>query len=308
MLAGPDARIDFTAGRGAVSVTLPGSDWCEIRMGPSFARTFVLVTPRVQARRAAPNASQWQMDAVAIQFAPFQVPPDLPIQDPEALRARLQQVLDSGSSGASTGGFLEFARRPGFRRDLGPVDPRTRCVPLDVSGALPAGQDRVTGANPPEPRQFMMRARICLGPDGTESAAGLVFLRESTVGDAGAAGRAATYDALAEQVFASLAFGAAPRRAAVPGNGADCQAIATAFDRSFRDTAAMLRIAPEPGAPGAMEVAMGLLVSIVERRITDESTRQRCFTEVLRSRGFPNAPPYAEARAMIRNRGSQPGR
>jgi hypothetical protein len=206
MLDGPDARIAFTVGHSAISVTLPGSDWCEIRMGPTFARTFVLVTPRVQARRTAPNASPWQMDAVIMQAASFPVPPDLPIRDPDALRTRLQTLLDTGSSGSGAHGFLEFARRPGIRRDLGQVDPRTGCVPLDVSGALPAGRDRVTGANPPQPRQFVMRARICLGPPGAEVAAGLVFLRESTVGDAGAAARAATYDALAEQVFASLAF------------------------------------------------------------------------------------------------------
>lgn len=294
MLERADPRIAFAAGPTTVSITLPGSDWCEIRMGPPQARTFVLVTPRVEARRAAPNATQWQMDFAALQAAPYRLVPGQTITDPETLRSRLEQALETGSSGQGIEGFIEFARRPGMQRELGPVDPRTRCVPLQVSGGLPA-----SGANPPHARRFIMRARICLGPPGSEAALGMVFIQESTVGDPGAARRASGYDHIVERIFASLAFSAASPSASqqAPVSPA-CQEAATEFDQVFPEAAAMLRVTPEPGAAGAVEVAMGILVAIIEMRGGDLASQRRCFTEVLRARGFQNAPTFDAARDM----------
>jgi hypothetical protein len=297
LVEGSQPTVAFRMGASAFGITLPGQDWCEIRMGPAYARVFVDVAPRVQARRANPGARAWDMDFVAVQVAPY--PDTRRIGGAADLRDRLRGMIGS-TSGGQPGGFLDLARRPGVSTEVGEVEPGHACVPLRISGELPAGRDPVTGSNPPHARRFVARARFCLAPPPLQGAAMIVVLHETTAADRAAQARAPRYDALAEAVMGSLVFGAAPVAGAAPQPLPEaCRATVQDFDSTFPQLAARLGVTPDPGAVGSIEVAMGLLVALVDSRIPDEDTRRLCFREVLEARRFGNPPSLDEARRIL---------
>jgi hypothetical protein len=297
LVEGQQAAVSFRMGASAFGITLPGQGWCEIRMGPAYARVFVNVGPRVDARRANRNASPWDMDFVAVQVAPYADARG--VGGAADLRERLRRIIEAYGGGRS-GGFLDLTRRPGVRTEIGEVEPGNSCVPLRIAGELPAGLDPTTGTNAPHARRFVARARFCLAPPPLEGAALIVVLHETTAADRTAQARTPRYDALAEAVTGSLVFGAAPVTGAAPQPLREaCRAAAQDFDTTFPQLAARLGVTPDPGAVGSIEVAMGLLVALVDSRIPDEDTRRLCFREVLEARRFGSPPTLDEARRML---------
>ena len=130
---GADQRVEVKTQAGQVSVLLPGSDWCEIRMGPRFARTFLNVAPRVEMWGRRPDATIWQMHSVFFQMGAFALKPGgAAAESPELLRDAFEEAIRSGTGESE--GFLAFARRPNVHREWGVRDTGGRCLPLQMTG------------------------------------------------------------------------------------------------------------------------------------------------------------------------------
>ena len=100
---------------------LPGSDLCEIRIGPRFARTFLNVAPRVEMSARRPDATIWQMHSVFFQMGAFALKPGgAAAESPELLRDAFEEAIRSGTGESE--GFLAFARRPNVHRESGVRD------------------------------------------------------------------------------------------------------------------------------------------------------------------------------------------
>lgn len=205
IVSGTDRRVTIGGEIRRVSAILPGEGWCEVTGVPvSDIRQFVHMPPRVERRRAAPNASAFDMHFVMVELA-FQPPPAgsvtyLPI---ETVRARFADALQAGRGPtAGPGSGLTALVRRGAKAEVGAVDPATGCFPVSMDGDMRAPNGT--------PRHFEMRSRVCVTTAGAGAAATLQILQEWTPGTPGVPERVEAYRGAAERLFASLRLRGAP--------------------------------------------------------------------------------------------------
>lgn len=190
-----DPRAVIIAGRDVVTVTLPGSGWCEVGMGSVGAarRVFINVTPRVVLLQQRPDARPEEMHAFIVQVGAWSPGPaggDLATGRQRLVETVAREMTAPAPSGEHA--WMALPRLIGRAPEIGPIDGATHCFPMTHAGTVP-------GAG----RQFEMDARFCQLPT-MQATVMIMTLQEWTPGDAVAVQRAAGFRVTVSRIFQSL--------------------------------------------------------------------------------------------------------
>lgn len=285
---GVDIRRMFLAPSGDFSVLLPGRDWCEIRSRDTLAYTFAGLRLLSVLRWSRPEARPEETAMVQLQVLPLPWPVGQRIPTPETLRDGVLALRRNEALPQAIEGLRHLlagpAAAPGLEMTV--IEAGSRCLRLRSARDIPA-------AAPLPARREQAETRFCFAATGGAAA----FVAVETIVPVADRAGAEAAESIRDRVLASVHF--EPLSAGV---SPDCRPFQAGFAGAFPRCAAALDVAPEPGAPGAVEVAMGCLAPLLAKSGVGPGQQQRCFAEVLRDAGFRDALPLDLLQRVLRAR------
>lgn len=141
LLPGSDPLVRIAVVGRAVSMILPGADWCELPPDPQtrpYQRRFVDTASRVAAQRRFPFLHPIGIPLVLLEVALVLPPPGESFGPAKEVRAGVEYVASRMTEMPCTPPPEDLCGASRFLSEVGPVDPATGSFAVSVTGELPS--------------------------------------------------------------------------------------------------------------------------------------------------------------------------